>query len=100
MQDHPYFTIIVPTYNQAQYLGAALDSLIAQTDPDWEAVVINDGSTDATREVMEKYAHKDSRIRLFHKPNGGVASALNDGLRKVQGQWVCWLSSDVMFDPR
>lgn len=95
----PFFTIIVPVYNQAQFLGAALDSLIAQTDIDWEAVVVNDGSTDATHEVLEEYSQKDSRIRAFHKPNGGVASALNTGLREARGEWVCWLSSDDMFMP-
>ena len=98
MSNKPLFSIIVPTYNQSQYIGAALDSIISQTDGDWEAIVINDGSTDATREAMEEYACKDSRIRIFHKPNGGVASALNEGLKKVRGQWVCWLSSDDMFD--
>lgn len=98
--NHPFFTIIVPTFNQSHFLGAALDSIISQTDSDWEAVVVNDGSTDDTSEIMEKYAEKDARIRLFHKANGGVASALNEGLRLAQGQWVCWLSSDDMFDPR
>jgi glycosyltransferase involved in cell wall biosynthesis len=100
MRQSPFFTIIVPTFNQAQFLGAALDSILAQTDLDWEAVVINDGSTDDTPEIMEKYAKMDSRIRIFHKSNGGVASALNWGLRQALGQWVCWLSSDDMFDPR
>lgn len=100
MVRRPFFSIIVPTYNQAQFLGAALDSIIAQTDPDWEAIVVNDGSTDATADLMEAYALKDPRIRTFHKPNGGVASALNEGRKQALGQWICWLSSDDMFDPR
>lgn len=99
MSTGPFFSVIIPTYNQAQFLGAALDSLLAQTDPDWEAVVMDDGSTDKTREVMEAYARKDARIRIFHKANGGVASALNEGLRRAQGKWICWLSSDDMFEP-
>ena len=93
------FSILVPVYNQAHYLPEALDSLINQTYDNWEAIVVNDGSTDETPEVMKRYAEKDSRIRIFHKENGGCASALNEGLRNVQGEWICWLSSDDLFEP-
>jgi glycosyltransferase involved in cell wall biosynthesis len=96
---HPFFTVIVPVYNQAQFLGTALDSLIAQTDTDWEAIVVNDGSTDDTPRVLEEYERRDVRFRCFHKKNGGVASALNLGIREARGEWVCWLSSDDMFMP-
>jgi len=96
---HPFFSVLVPTYNQAKYLPTALDSLINQTYGDWEAIVVNDGSTDETREVMACYAGKDKRIQTFHKENGGVASALNTGLRNARGQWICWLSSDDFFEP-
>lgn len=100
MNNQPTFTIIIPTYNQASYLGQALDSLIAQTEPDWEAIVVNDGSTDSTAEVMQSYAAQDSRIRIFDKQNGGTGSALNVGLRQAKGKWICWLSSDDLFDSR
>ncbi len=96
-QSSPFFSVLVPTYNQAKYLPSALDSLLAQTYPNWEALVVNDGSTDDTSKVMEQYAAKDRRIRLFHKENGGVASALNEGLRNAKGEWICWLSSDDLF---
>ncbi len=95
----PIFTVIVPTYNQAQYLGEALDSLINQSFPFWEAVVVNDGSTDSTLEVINDYCKKDSRIRAYHKENGGVASALNVGIQNAKGEWICWLSSDDLFEP-
>ena len=95
----PLFTVLVPTYNQAKYLPEALDSLINQTCQDWEAVVVDDGSTDDTANVMAHYAQKDPRIRIFHKENGGVGSALNEGLRNSRGRWICWLSSDDMFEP-
>lgn len=94
------FTVLVPTYNQAQYLGAALDSLLAQTIFDWEAIIINDGSTDSTPEVIHAYCQKDKRFKALHKQNGGVGSALNEGLVLAQGEWVCWLSSDNLFDSR
>jgi len=100
MQNHPFFSVIVPTYNQAEYLGEALDSLLAQTDADWEALIVNDGSTDSTPEVLETYSKKDKRFRVFHKKNGGVGSALNAGLREAKGEWICWLSSDDLFEAR
>ncbi len=93
------FSVLVPTYNQANYLPMALDSLLAQSYPNWEALVVNDGSTDDTQRVAEGYAIRDSRIRVFHKNNGGVGSALNEGLRQASGEWICWLSSDDLFEP-
>lgn len=100
MSQAPFFSVLVPTYNQAQYLGEALDTLICQTDPDWEAVVVDDGSTDATTDVLHAYSARDERIRVIRKENGGTASALNAGLGWAQGRWVCWLSSDDLFDLR
>ncbi len=95
----PTFSIIVPTYNQDSFLPAALDSILAQTCPDWEAVVVNDGSTDNTKAILEDYAARDQRIRVVHKPNGGVSSALNRGLAEATGEWINWLSSDDLFEP-
>lgn len=95
----PFATIVIPTYNQAQFLGQALDSLLAQTDQDWEAVVVNDGSTDNTAEIARAYVARDQRIRYIYQPNGGVAAALNTGLIHARGDWIHWLSSDDMFEP-
>lgn len=97
--ERPRFSVLVPTYNQDRFLPSALDSLLAQTCPDWEALVVNDGSTDATPEVMARYAARDRRIRPFQKQNGGVASALNRGVAEGRGEWFCWLSSDDLFLP-
>lgn len=94
----PLISVLVPTYNQAPYLGEALDSLLAQSFPDWEAIVVNDGSTDSTAEVLETYGAKDPRFTIVNKENGGVASALNLGLQRAKGEWICWLSSDDFFD--
>ncbi|WP_243688134.1 glycosyltransferase [Geotalea toluenoxydans] len=93
------FSILVPSYNQANFLPATLDSILAQDYPNWEALVVNDGSTDGTAAVMERYSSLDPRIRTFHQENGGVASALNVGLQHARGQWICWLSSDDLFEP-
>lgn len=93
------FSVLVPTYNQATFLPDALESLLAQSYPHWEAVVVDDGSTDDTRDILRRYASRDPRIRGFHKENGGVASALNEGIRNARGDWLCWLSSDDWFEP-
>lgn len=95
----PFFSILVPTYNHSKFLPAALDSLLAQTFGDWEAVVVNDGSTDNTAEILNAYAARDPRIRPVHKKNGGTVSALNEALKQSRGQWICWLSSDDFFEP-
>jgi len=96
---NPLISVLVPTYNQADYLPQTLDSLLSQTYKNWEAIVVNDGSTDATQLVLEKYASKDSRFHVFHKKNGGTGSALNEALRNARGEWICWLSSDDLFLP-
>ena len=94
---NPQFSILVPTYNHADYLAEALDSLLAQTVRDWEAIVVNDGSTDHTAEVLARYTAKDPRIKAFAQPNGGTAAALNRALAEARGTWICWLSSDDIF---
>lgn len=95
----PTFSILVPTYNQAALLRETLESLLAQGWRAWEALVVDDGSTDETPQVMEEYAGRDARIRLFRKANGGCGSALNEGLRHARGEWICWLSSDDLYEP-
>jgi glycosyltransferase involved in cell wall biosynthesis len=97
--DRPSFSIVVPCYNQAEFLTEALDSILNQSCGDWQAVVVDDGSTDETARVMARYAQKDPRICTIHKENGGVASALNEGIRNAKGDWICWLSSDDFFEP-
>lgn len=99
VKEKPLISVLVPTYNQADYLPQALDSLLSQTYKNWEAVIVNDGSTDATPSVLEEYAAKDPRFRIFHKDNGGVSSALNEALHNARGEWICWLSSDDLFLP-
>src|SRR5687767_4267430 len=98
-KEPPLFSILVPVYNHAHFVPATLDTLLAQTYPNWEAVIVNDGSTDDTPQVLESYAKKDPRFRVFNKTNGGVGSALNYGLRQVRGHWIGWLSSDDFYQP-
>ena len=100
MNDHaPLVSVVIPTYNQASYLPQALDCLKAQRYQNWEAIVVNDGSTDNTSIVIDEYSKGESRIRGFSKQNGGITSALNFGVKQAKGDFFCWLSSDDLFHP-
>lgn len=87
-------SIIVPVYNAEKTLNRCVDSILQQTFTDWELLLINDGSKDHSREMCDEYARKDSRIKVFHKENGGVSSARNIGLDHVQGEWIAFVDAD------
>jgi len=87
-------SIIIPVYNVQKYLPECLDSLLEQTYTDWEALLIDDGSTDESGMICEMYAMRDSRFRVIHKKNGGAASAKNVGLDHVNGEYVGFIDSD------
>lgn len=90
----PKVSIIVPVYNVERYLAECLDSIMAQTMPDWEAILIDDGSTDNSGIICDEYAAKDDRFQVIHKENGGAASAKNAGLDHVTGGYIAFLDSD------
>ena len=87
-------SIIIPVYNVQRYLPECLDSLLEQTYTEWEALLIDDGSTDESGKICEKYALRDSRFHVIHKKNGGAASAKNIGLDHVAGAYVGFIDSD------
>lgn len=91
---NPTISIIVPVYNVEQYLHRCLDSILAQTFTDFEVLVIDDGSPDRCGEICDEYAKKDSRIRVFHKENGGVSSARNLALDNAKGRWIGFVDPD------
>ncbi|OQX54110.1 MAG: hypothetical protein B5M53_06165 [Candidatus Cloacimonas sp. 4484_209] len=78
----------MPVYNCAQYLREAIESILGQTFQDFEFIIINDGSTDNTPEILREYANKDSRIRVINQPNSGIVTALNRGLKEAKGEWI------------
>ena len=90
----PFFSIIVPVYNVAPYLRECLDSVLAQTFTDWECLCVDDGSTDDSGVILDEYAQKDPRFRVFHKPNGGVSSARNLALDNAKGEWIWFVDGD------
>jgi hypothetical protein len=94
----PKISIVIPVYNGANFLGEAVDSALGQTYKSVEIIVVNDGSNDGgeTEEIAKSYG---SRIRYFSKENGGVASALNFGIRRMTGEYFSWLSHDDVYCP-
>lgn len=90
----PKISVIVPVYNTEKYLHRCVDSILAQTFTDFELLLIDDGSTDSSGAICDEYAQKDSRVRVFHKKNGGVSSARNLGLDNAKGEWISFVDSD------
>lgn len=92
-------SIIVPCYNQAQYLDEALQSVLDQTYSHWECVVVNDGSPDHTEEVANKWVKKDSRFIYLKKENGGLCNARNYGISNAKGMYILPLDADDKISP-
>lgn len=90
----PFISIIIPVFNVENYITECLNSVINQTDNDIEIIIVDDGSTDNSGEIAEKYAELDRRIIIIHKPNGGVSSARNAGIKVAHAQYVLFLDSD------
>lgn len=87
-------SVIVPVYNTEQYLPRCIDSILSQSFTDFELLLIDDGSKDGSGAICDTYSKKDSRVRVFHKENGGVSSARNLGLQEAKGEWVTFIDSD------
>lgn len=96
MEKEVKVSVVIPTYNSVRYVTVAIESVLAQTFKDFEILVIDDGSTDNTREVLEKYA---SPIRYLYKPNGGVSSARNYGIENARGKYIAFLDADDLWLP-
>lgn len=90
----PKFSLIIPAFNVAQYLPECLQSIVDQSFTDWEAVVIDDGSTDSTGRIAEEWGRKDSRFRVIHQANQGLSVARNEGIKAAQGDYVLFLDGD------
>lgn len=89
-----FFSIIVPVYNSEKYLNECIDSILRQKYPNFELVLINDGSTDRSSSILDEFKDKDSRVKVIHKENGGLPSARNKGLDIVTGDFILFIDSD------
>lgn len=89
-----FVSIIVPVYNVEQYLRESVESIICQINEDWELILVDDGSPDRCPQICDKYAENDSRIKVIHQKNQGVAVARNTGLDVAQGEWIWFADSD------
>lgn len=90
----PMVSIIVPVYKVEKYLRTSLDSILAQSYTNWEAILVDDGSPDNCPKIIDEYASREARMRTVHRVNGGLSAARNCGLRTVQGDFVTFLDSD------
>lgn len=90
----------MPCYNYAHYLSQTLDSLLAQTGPDWECILVDDGSTDNTRQMAEGYCRRDARFVYVYQPNQGPNAARNTALRRCRGKYLQFLDADDLLEAR
>ena len=96
----PFFTVILPVYNRADLLPRAVASLLQQEEQDWEAIIVDDASTDTTSAIAQELAAQDERIRyVLRTANGGTAAARNSGIEQARGLFVTFLDSDDEYLP-
>lgn len=92
-------SVVVPAYNTGLWLNRCLDSLLNQTYEDLEVIVVNDGSTDDTKEVLDAYAREHKKVKVIHKENGGVTSARLRGVEAAEGAWIGFMDGDDQVEP-
>jgi len=93
------FSIIIPCYNQAEWLKICVESLQNQSFENWEAIIVNDGSTDNTGQVADNFAENDKRIKVIHQENQGLSAARNTGVKNAMGSWLNFHDSDDYLLP-
>lgn len=93
-------SVIIPVYNSEAYLGRCLDSLKAQGFNDWEAICVDDGSTDGSAAMLDEYSEGDKRIKVVHKRNEGVSEARNTALKACSGEYILFVDSDDFLHPQ
>ena len=98
-KNEPLISVIVPVYDVEKYLSKCLDSLLAQTWRNLEIIVVDDGSPDGSWDIMQDYAARDSRVRIFRKKNGGVSAARNFGMDAAEGEYLGFVDSDDWVSP-
>ncbi len=92
-------SVVIPVHNGEKYLAQAIESVLAQTFRDFELLIVDDGSTDGSRAIMDRCARRDARIRILSQANRGVSAAGNLGFEEARGEWVARLDADDVFLP-
>lgn len=92
-------TVVVPIYNVEEYICECIESICAQTYKNIEIILVDDGSTDASGKICDKFSNMDNRIKVIHKENGGLSDARNVGIRQSSGEWICLIDSDDYVQP-
>lgn len=95
----PLVSVLMPAHNGERHLSEAIDSILVQTLPDFELIVVDDGSTDSTPEILDSYAQRDSRVRVYRQENQGIPAARNKCLDLAIGQYLAWMDSDDVALP-
>lgn len=96
----PLVSIIVPVYNVERYIDKCINSILEQTYPHIELLLIDDGSPDKSGAICDRYAQKDNRVRVFHKQNAGVSAARNTGINQAKGEFITFVDSDDWLEPQ
>jgi len=99
MNSSPAITVVIPAFNASTFLSETIQSVLSQTFDDWELLVIDDGSTDSTAEVVKSYLQQDDRVKLISQSNQGVSVARNIGIQHAKGQFIAFLDSDDRWLP-
>lgn len=92
-------SIITPLYNGERFISQTIESVLKQTYPHWEMIIINDGSKDNSEGIVKRYCAQDDRITLLSQPNGGSAAARNNGIRHANGRYIALLDADDLWEP-
>jgi glycosyltransferase involved in cell wall biosynthesis len=95
----PMFSVVMPVFNREAYLEEAIRSVIAQGYPNWELILVDDGSSDASPSMIDRFCELDPRIRCLHQRNQGAAAARNRGIEMARAEWICYLDSDDVWFP-
>ena len=99
MNNPPAISVLMPVYNGASYLAEAVESIRAQTFGDFEFIAVDDGSTDGSLPLLQRFAQEDPRLRIVSRPNTGIVGALNDGLAVARGEFVARMDADDIAEP-
>ena len=95
--ENPFFSVVIPTYNREAVIGQAIQSVIDQTYVNFEVLIVDDGSKDNTKKVVEKMSESDSRIKYIYQDNAERSAARNTGIARAKGRYICFLDSDDLF---